>query len=216
MSTVSSAIASLTVASLVLVGVGFAAVPPDDDGTRTILAVYVDYDAGTGDESNASNGVDPVPVDVPFNLYFVMYYPHTPSGTIGGYEFSWRLHPGLSNPLILSITYPPDALNIGTSSNLIVGLGSPYDFSGFTHRLLVTLTVFFHAAPSGPEHMYLGPSDPSSLPGYMAYWDYDDPAKVLPMWPNSVDYSYDNPVFYFGTGVAAETQAWGRVKALFQ
>ena len=211
-----TALASLAVLALIVPSVGLAMDPPVDNGTDAILAVYVDYDAGTGDESAAANVINPVPAATAFNVYFVMYYPRVPSQSLGGFEFSWSLQPGNTAPLVLSATYPPSALNIGTTTNLIVGLGDPYDFTGSTHKVLVTLSLFFAAAPAAPEEMFLSPADPASIAGFMAYDDYYNVSDVRTIMPNSVGGAYNMPVFGFGEPTAVETANWGSLKALFQ
>jgi hypothetical protein len=186
-----------------------------DNGTSS-LGVYFN---NTGD----INCFAPTPA-TPFNAYFIMASPAVQN--MGGFEFAWRFSPAVvPAPFILATTLPAQALNIGTSSNFIVGLGGGLVTSEAT--VLVTLNMMVLAAVAPETYVQVGPASPASIPGHAAFNDFNNPADIRPMNFATVD---GVNVTVDGNGwvtpgvakmscqgpIATETQTWSGVKALFQ
>ncbi len=71
----------------------------------------------------------------------------------------------------------------------------------------------------GPVYLHLGPiwNWNPSVPGQMAYVDYEEVDTIQIMVPYSAGFSHDSPVFGFNAQpVATEAQTWSGVKALFR
>ncbi len=129
---------------------------------------------------------------------------------VGGFECS--ITPA-SGDVLLSTTYPLDALNVGDTTNQVVGFGSGLPVDSNNMVTLATFEVF--SMGNNPEGYRLSPVSPSSLPNTMAYLDFQDPDNnLVDMAPASG--SYDRPVFIFGDYSVEEEQSWGSVKSLFQ
>ncbi len=208
-----TALASLAVLALIIPSVGLAIEPPVDNGTDAVLCIF-----SSEDIPSANNVINPLPLNAPQTIYFVLYYPRVSSGIIGGFEFSWSFAPAPAvAPFVLGATYPAGtgALNIGDNYNQIVGFGNGLPFNGEDHKTIVTFQLLFSADP-GVTEIFLGPATPASLPGEIAYNDRANPGDIRPMRPNSVDGLLANPVFGFNEEVATEPATWGSVKALFQ
>jgi hypothetical protein len=186
-----------------------------DHGTSS-LGVYFNPGADV-------NCFAPTPA-TPFNVYFIMANPAV--GNMGGFEFGWRFSPAVvPAPFILSTTLPAQALNIGTNTNFIVGLGGGLVTSEAT--VLVTLNMMVLAAVAPETYVQVGPAVPASIPGHAAFNDFSNPADIRPMnyatvdgvnvvvdasgWvsPGVAKMSCQGPI-------ATESQTWSGVKALFQ
>ncbi len=162
---------------------------------------------------------------VPFNLYWILAHPIAEN--LGGYEFAWAYSPDIvPAPFVLGVTLPPDALNIGSSYNLIVGLGSGLVTSEATVLAVFNLMVLTTVPPQ--TYVTAGPPTPASLPGHAATNDFADPANIIPMTFNFVN---DGWVTINGDGwtepgiarftgpcgtPAVESTTLGRIKALFR
>ncbi len=105
---------------------------------------------------------------------------------LGGFEFTWSLDPDPGAALqIMSPEFPPASLNIGDLHNLIVGLGLPYPYvppGAFLARFACISLVDLPCTK-----ISLAPSQPASLPGHMAYNNFNDPAHIIAMEPISGD-----------------------------
>lgn len=186
-----------------------------DDGTNS-LGAYFDADGNV-------NCFAPAPA-TPFNVYWILANPVAEN--LGGFEFAWAFAPEVvPAPFILSVTLPPSALNIGTNTNLIVGLGGGLITTEAT--TLVTLNMMV-LAPVNPEtYITAGPATPASIPGHAATNDFANPADIVPMNFSTVDgvnvIIDENGWVVPGVAkmscpgpVATETATWSNVKTLFR
>jgi hypothetical protein len=160
----------------------------------------------------------------PFNLYFIIANPEVQN--MGGFEFQWRLNPQpAAQPIISSFTLPPNALNIGTNYNVIVGLGSGMITSEAT--VVATANMLLLAAMDPSTYIQVGPATPASHPGHAAYNNFNDPAQIIDLnfsTVNGNDVTVDPNgwvvpgVFKFScpAPIATETESWSGVKALFE
>jgi hypothetical protein len=185
-----------------------------DDGISS-FGIYVD---NTGDV----NCYAPAPF-VPFNLYFIIAHPEV--ANMGGFEFAWRFAPAPAvAPIITAFTLPPDALNIGTPTNVIVGLGSGLITTEATIVASASLIVLSAIPPN--TYLQAGPATPASHPLHAAYNNLDDPAEIIDLNFSTVDgvnvvidaAGWVVPgVFRFSCpGIALESETWSGVKALFE
>jgi hypothetical protein len=210
-------LASLTVISLLAPSTGLAQIdPPADYGTAT-LCIFTAEDLAI-----ANNSIfPPVAPFVQHRLYFVLYNPQIVSDFLGAMTFSWRMEPTPSPAPVVILTLPAGTINLGNNYNVILGFGNGVNtvWPGEpNHGLVATVDVMFLSALAAPTSVYLGPADPTSIPGYMEYNDFSNPGIVLPAVPYSVSSLYQNPVFVFGGNgpVATESETWGGVKSLFR
>jgi hypothetical protein len=198
---------AILLALSMIAGSAFALV---DDGNSS-FGIYFD-------NSGDTNCGAPAPF-VPFNLYFIVANPQVQN--MGGFEFSWRFDPApAAQPIITAFTLPPQALNIGTNYNVIVGLGGGLITSEAT--VVATASMILTAAMSADTYIQAGPATPASHPLHAAYNNFNDPAQII-------DLSFSNGaadaagftvpgVFRFSCPgpVATESETWSGVKALFE
>ena len=186
-----------------------------DDGTSS-LGFYFD---NAGD----TNCSAPAPF-VPFQAYFIVANPEV--ANMGGFEFAWRFAPApAAMPIIQNFVLPPQALNIGTNFNIIVGLGNGLVTSEAT--VLVRIDMILLSAMDPETYVQVGPATPASHPGHAAYNNFADPAQIINMNFATVN-GIDNTVGLDGWvvpgvakmscpgPVATESETWSGVKALFQ
>ncbi len=186
-----------------------------DDGINS-LGAYFDADGNI-------NCLAPTPGQ-PFNLYWILANPVVEN--LGGFEFAWAFAPEVvPAPFILNAFIPPNALNIGTNYNLIVGLGAGLITTEAT--TLVTFNMMVLALVDPETYITVGPATPPSIPGHAATNDFDNPADITPMNFSTVDgvNVIINELGWVVPGVAkmscpgpmaTETATWGDVKALFR
>jgi hypothetical protein len=173
-----------------------------DDGHNS-LGAYTD--AGGNSNSFA------VTTGVPFNIYWVMARPDFTN--LGGFEFAWRFEPNPTN-FILSTTMPPGALNIGTPTEMVVGLGLGLITSEAT--LLVTHQVMI-LSPATDVVINAGPAPIDSIDGEGAYNNFNDPGDIRPFnWSTvaGVDVNGDpidrNVMRFFDVPVEDPNYGWLR------
>jgi hypothetical protein len=200
-----TALASLAVVFLLIPSVGLAIDPPVDNGVG-VMCIYTSTDIAAANNTieNAAPGAH--------RIYFVLFNPQIESTVLGAATFSWRFEPAITP--IVQLTLPPSTLNIGTNFNVIMGFGAGVPVVD-GHALVLTADVIFLSDP-GQLLVYLGPADPTSIPGFMEYNDFNDPANRQGAVPNSVGGLYENPVFGFNYVTPTEATTWGGVKALFE
>lgn len=206
-----TALASLAVVFLLVPAVGSAIEPPVDNGVG-VMCVFTSEDL-----FEANNYIENAAAFTTYHLYFVLYNPVAPSGSLGGCAFTWRMDPVPSPPPVFtSVTLPPNTINIGFTPNyeFIMGFGTAVPLVDGA-ATVVSLDIMFLANP-GPTLVYLGPPSVGSLPGQMEYIDFLEIETIRPAYPNSVDGDYDLPVFGFNYSIPTENETWGGVKALFQ
>jgi hypothetical protein len=183
-----------------------------DDGVSS-LGAYSDM----GGDSNCFT----VTPNVPFNIYWVFANPDIQN--LGGFEFAWRMQPNPTH-FVLSTTMPAGALNIGTPTNMVVGLGLGLISSEAT--LLVTHQVIITAAAESVI-ITAGPATPDSIDGQAAYNDFNNPGDIRPMNWSTVSGPADRDASGWlinGLGmingacpppVATEAATMGNIKALW-
>ena len=147
-------------------------------------------------------------------LYLVLINPVSEFGNVylvGGFECS--IVPATGD-ILLGVTFPLNAINVGTIENLIVGYaneGLPVEYGGGT--TLATLSIL--TMGNNPEGYFLLPASPSSHPNTMAYLDLgDSPGLIIDAQP--VSGSFDRHVFTFGDYTVEETRKFGDVKSLYR
>ncbi len=164
---------------------------------------------------------------VPFDVYFVLR--ECPFPSIGGFEFAWdwNLTPPGFSAIVAGIELPPGALNIGTSTNLIVGLA--YGLPAAEAMVLARLTILVTTPLSSGDPCFItvGPPTPSSIPHRAAFNDFHDQGHIVPMefntWLGGL-YAVVLPNGWVDPGVAyvgdcivpVEASRWGTVKTLFR
>jgi hypothetical protein len=186
-----------------------------DHGTSS-LGFYFD---NTGDV----NCFAPTPF-VPFTAYVIIANPTV--SNMGGFEFSWRFNPQpAAPPIITAFTLPPQALNIGTNNNVIVGLGGGLLTSEAT--VICSISMIATAAIPADTYIQVGPATPASHPLHAAYNNFANPAEIVDLNFSTVDgvQNVINAQGFVVPGVArmacagpiaTETETWSGVKALFQ
>lgn len=204
-----TAIAAFTLLTSLAPLVSLAIEPPVDDGMAT-LCIFNAEDAAA-----AGNAIEYVVPFVTYRMFFVLYNEQIASDTLGAMAFSWRLEPAPVFEPVVTLNLPPQALNIGTRYNVIMGFGLGVPTID-DHAIVLTIDITFISAVTSPIYVFLGPPVPADIPGDMNYSDYENPGIVLPARPFSQDGDCDNPVFAFGVAVATEAETWSGVKSLFR
>ncbi len=167
------------------------------------LGLYADEGA-TVTQVQASGGQLP--------LYLVAMDPVDDSGsTPGGLQgFECLLAFQSPSDFVMDVAFPTPAVNLGSLDNLIVGFGSPVPLAG-SAVVLATVVVYTTGQPEA--NIFLHPSDPPSIPGYLAVIDQD--FNLMPMEPASGD--DQRPVFYINSGgPPLESATWGTAKILYR
>ncbi len=131
-------------------------------------------------------------------------------GLVSGFECG--LQPP-SGDFLLGVDFPQPAINVGSSSNLIVGYAAAVPVDGNRAATLASVRVLSFG--NNREGYRLALADPPSLPGTLAYVDAEDPgANLVAMMP--VSGTFDRAVFCFGDWKLREQAQWGEVKSLFR
>lgn len=117
------------------------------------------------------------------------------------------------NFAVTSQILPPQALNVGTPPDFVVGLAVPIPV---TNQAVVLITWRFRPFDDQPQSIFLAPTLAPSIPGKMAIVDANDPKiPLVAVYPASG--SFAAPVFSVNGGaVAIENETWGGVKSLFR
>lgn len=159
-----------------------------------------------------------------FDVYVVLTYPvnesydggtttNVPVASLDGFEFR-VVFPDEANFVVQNETLPPQALNIGTPPDYIVGLGLPITVTDNAVVLVSWRCRTFD--DTVPQNFFLGPASIQSIAGKMAINHPTDPnVPLVACYPASGDYAA--PVFSVNGGaVAVEHETWGGVKSLFR
>jgi len=176
-----------------------------------ILGLYYDTEATV-------NEVSVAPMTT-HSLYLVLLNPVNEDFAGGGirdvayvlgFECAVELPPG---DMMLGVSFPAPALNVGTAGNIVAAYGLPIPVTGQRAAHLATLNVL--AGGNNSLGYHLAPAVPASHANTMAYLDRDDPDdNIVDMVP--VSGSFAQPVFVFGSRPADENLDWGAVKSLFR
>ncbi len=167
------------------------------------MGLYADQDA-TITQVEASGGQLP--------LYLVAMDPVDDSGSVPGslQGFECLVTFQSASDFVMDVSFPVSVINVGTLDNLIVGFGSPLPLPG-SAVVLATVVVYTNGQPE--SNIFLGPSEPASIPGYLAVIDQD--FNLMPMEPVSGD--IQRPVFYINSGgPPLENASWGTAKILYR
>lgn len=144
-------------------------------------------------------------------LYMVALNPTdggSPLSTIRGFEAQVTFK-SLAD-FVLAADFPVNVINVGDLGNFIVGYGEPLPVSG---SAAVIATVVVYTAGQPESNIFLGPSDPPSVAGYMSLLDGE--FNLVAMEPASGD--ADVPVFYVNSsGPVFDSASWGTAKSLFR
>ena len=176
------AVSALAALSLLASSVGFATTAPNQ------LGIYTEQ---TGFTSN----IDGIGAGEQFNAYLVLTNPinedfddtglSEPITAIDGFECAVIMPEGL-NFLPLQAIFPPQALNIGTAPDYVVGFASPVPV---VDNAVTLITWLFANIDGGEYNIYLGPTSVPRLPGLMSIVDTNDSDSVpsQPIYPVSED-----------------------------
>jgi FlgD Ig-like domain len=118
---------------------------------------------------------------VPSPIYVQVVLLNPTWDCVSGFEFSFQ-HP--TNCILLGTTFPVDAINVGDQNNMIVGYATPNQ--AIDDRILLCTIQLFVIDPS-PGDFFVGPPEPASIEGQMAYANCD--WDLIPMDPISQDFS---------------------------
>ncbi len=131
-------------------------------------------------------------------------------GYVGGFEC------GLVPPtgdLVLGVDFPAVAVNVGSTSNLIVGYGAAVPVGSGRAATLASVRVLSYG--NNRDGYRLALASPPSLAGSLAYVDAEEPgANLVAMMP--VSGAFDRAVFAFGDWKLREQAPWGEIKILFR
>ena len=130
--------------SLMVASSAFAVIDADPD----MLGIYFDEAADV-----SCTSATPYATVV---TYVIMTNPS--NATIGGFEFGYDVDGAAQ---VLSTVFPPNALDVGSAANHIVGLGAPLETTEAT--ILATISVLNMDAAMGPIYFSLHGSNPSSI-----------------------------------------------------
>lgn len=114
---------------------------------------------------------------------------------------------------LLGVDFPLAAVNVGSTSNLIVGFAGAVPVGSSRAAMLATLRVLSFG--DNREGYQLALASPPSIPGMMAYVDAEDSGDdLVGMMPASG--AFERPVFWFGNWHVRENAQWGAVKSLYR
>lgn len=146
-------------------------------------------------------------------LYLVLVNPVSDQGNVqlvGGFECT--VVPA-SGDFLLGVTFPIDAVNVGSTDELIVGYQQGIPVGTGNGTTLATLSVL--TMGNNPEGYFLLPTSTPYLPNLMVYLDMasgvGEAVGTLP-----VGGSFERPVFTFGDYTVDENREWGDVKSLYR
>lgn len=195
-------ILALVASCYVLATVGGAAAALDENR----LGLFYDM-AATIDEIDIAANSQQV-------LYLVLINPVSDSGSVqvvGGFECS--IVPATGD-FLLGVTFPVDAINVGSVDNIVVGYAAPsLPVTSADGTVLATLSVL--TMGNNPEGYFLQPPMSPSLPNKIAYLDMGA-GDALTVEAVPVSGSHDRPVFTFGDYTVEENKQWGEVKSLYR
>jgi hypothetical protein len=152
-------------------------------------------------------------------LYLVLINPVNDAydgGGIRDVSLVWGFECAIEPPagdVLLGIEFPGPAINLGTADNIVAGYATAVPVASSRTAMLASISVL--TLGNNPEGYRLAPASPASLPGLMAYVDYDDPDDNL-VGMNPVSGAWDRPVFTFGDYTIEQNLRWGGVKSLFR
>ena len=207
------AVSALAALSLLAPSVGFA-----QDAANQV-GIYTET---TGFTSN----INDIAVGGQFNAYLVLTNPinedfnggtgtSVPVTGIDGFEVAVMMPEGLTF-LALQTLLPPDALNVGTAPDFIVGLGNSFPV---VDTAAVLVTWLFASIDGGEYQLFLGATSTARFPGFMSIVDAgdddSDPGQIV--YP--ANNNFDDPAFAVNSAnvvVPVENESWGDVKALFR
>lgn len=180
------------------------------------IGIYTTPDA-------ANHCINPTPVGVPTNIYFVISNPRLGDGTavtaVNAFELRVLIDGPAGSMFRLAETLPAGAINVGVAtdpynSEYVAGWpGATPVIGGFCSVL--TWNVMFLGA--GPYNFRLSPTTNPSVAGKMAFnVQVGDEAILVGCMPSSEDFA--SAVFTAGTPcvIANEPTSFGNVKALFR
>ncbi len=187
----------LTIAMLALLTSGAAAL---EDHELNMMGVFFSPTEFVDETTNLDT------TGAPFAAYLVLLNPTVES--VGGYEVSIRFEPPL--PFVLSVTGENGWTNFGDNTNHLCGYQVPLPSMGYG-VVLATFTMLM----TGTDYVeiWLGPSDPASIPGVPVIADGSNPDLLIPCNCTTHDCMVAT---LNGDGVVATTdETWTSVKALF-
>ena len=187
--------------------------PATGSAYDNIMAIIVE-DPATADASAPLDSIledDGVAAHI-VNFYLVLMNPTDTA--LYGYEFSVDMGDG-PGVLMTPILYGGSPLNVSSSPNFIVGLGTPLPTvaDGFTH--IATFPVYYLVPPL-PVIITLNSADPYSLEDYP-----DLPVLLISgglMVPAGTSTAAGSPTACINCDliVASEETSWDRMKAMYR
>lgn len=152
-------------------------------------------------------------------VYFVITNPYNVEEGhdvewIHGYEGSVVID---GSALVLDVRWPVQAINVGSNTNHVVGFGSTDVHVVDGAATVAEMDIIYMDAGLGPVTITLGPADPTSVPGMMAFLDGDGTVNggLVSMMTSSGDWA--NPVFGFNAAVVAtDNSSFDNIKAMYR
>jgi len=170
---------------------------------------------------DASASIDEISVNPgsQHTVYLVLLEPVNDSFDGGGLrtvDFVGGFECGILPPAgdyVLAVDFPLPTINIGDASTIQAGYASGLPVSSDGYVTLASLTVLTQG--DNPAGYHLSPVGTASVPGYMAYLDFEDPDDgIVTMLP--VGGTFTNSVFRFGNWRVDEDATWDEVKSLYR
>jgi hypothetical protein len=207
-----TALASLAVVFLLIPSIGLAIEIPVESGVA-ILGILSTDDIGT-----AENYIETAPSGL-FSIYFYIFNKQISGSVLGGAEFHWWFEGGTA-PILLEAEWPSRSLVLtdpqnSDPMNVVVGFGDGVPTVD-GHARIMKANLFYGAPPTVPVYIRVGQSWHPTIPGEMAYNDWNNAGDIRVMRPNTVGGLYDADVFGFNVTVATQGETWGAVKSLFR
>lgn len=121
--------------------------------------------------------------------------------------------------LVLAVRWPVDALNVGSNTNQIVAFGLTDVHVVEGAATVAEMDIIYMDGTGGPLTLTLGPADPTSTPGMMAFLDADAAGSgLVPMMTSAGNWA--NPVFGINMGdnpvVSTDNSSFDNIKAMYR
>ncbi len=183
------------------------------------LAVADDNQLGLFYDTSATIDEIEISPNSTHSLYLVLLNPVNDSYDGGGVrdvDFVSGFECALEAPsgdILLGVTFPGQALNLGSTDNIVAGFATAVSVTSDRAAMLATISVL--TMGNSPVGYRLMPTSDPTHPNKMAYVDSEDPDdNIVDMSP--ISGSHDRPVFTFGDYTFEENAMWGAVKSLYR
>ncbi|PID78761.1 hypothetical protein CSA17_06085 [bacterium DOLJORAL78_65_58] len=201
------AMAALAALSLLAPAAGFAQL---DLTARNQIGIYTDADCTSASVDLTSVGM--------LDAYIVVTNPYSnerdePVSALTGYELGLTIpgdNAGFLQILSMNIAVP--GLNIGNSTNHLVGFGSPALV--VDNKLHVSTLSLFYSGSGQDVAIHMTTATPASIEGVMCLLEAVT-EDLIPVYPSSG--SFENPVFAINASVTAtDVTSFDNIKAMYR